>query len=289
MAQIGPVGTFLRARRARVTPLDAGLPIDLGRRRVPGLRREEVASLAGVSVDYYVQLERGRTHGVSRAVWAAVARALRLDDVERAHLEDLLAAETGAPRSVPPSPQRVGPALRALLESLGDLPAAVQGRRLEVLAFNPMFAALYPDFVAGNDRSMARYILLDPSARRLYPEWDDVSRNMVAVLRLYAGSHPDDPELPGLIADLSRGSEVFRQEWTSHSVVEHARGHKRFHNPLVGELTLAYETLEVLGDRDQTLLVFTPAAGSRDEEALRLLAAWREPASRRRSPTTLDA
>ncbi|GLX95392.1 helix-turn-helix transcriptional regulator [Herbidospora sp. NBRC 101105] len=266
------VGEFLRARRDRITPEAAGLPADVRPRRVPGLRREEVASLAGVSVDYYVKLERGLARGVSRSVWEALARALRLDETERAHLWDLVAAETGVVMRREPLPrQRVTPGLRNLLATLDHVPAMVQGRRTDVLASNTLFTALYAGFTG---RNLARFILLDPAAKDLYPEWPEVARSVVAVLRLYAGAHPDDPELTPLVDELTRASALFRQVWNEHAVVRHADGRKRFRHPVVGELTLNYETFTAAGDPEQTLVMFHADPGSPSADALRLLGAW---------------
>ncbi|WP_066375785.1 helix-turn-helix transcriptional regulator [Herbidospora mongoliensis] len=266
------VGEFLRARRARISPDAVGLPLDVRPRRVPGLRREEVASLAGVSVDYYVKLERGHTRGVSRSVWEALARALRLDETERAHLYDLIAAETGQILRREPLPrQRVSPRLLNLVNSLDQVPAMVQGRCMDVLAANDLFKALYVGFTG---RNMARFILLDPAAKALYPDWPQVARSVVAILRLYAGSHLDDPGLTTLIEDLSRGSDLFRQVWGEHSVDRHADGRKRFRHPVVGELTLNYETFLAAGDPEQSVVLFHADPGSPSADALRLLGSW---------------
>ncbi|WP_061300092.1 helix-turn-helix transcriptional regulator [Herbidospora cretacea] len=266
------VGEFLRARRDRLTPEAAGLPSDVRPRRVPGLRREEVAGLAGVSVDYYVKLERGLTRGVSRPVWEALARALRLDETERAHLYDLIAAETGVVLRREPLPrQRVAPGLLNLIASFDQVPAMVQGRRMDVLASNDLFKALYAGFTG---RNLARFILLDPAAKALYPEWPQVARSAVAVMRLYAGSHSDDPELTVLIDELSRGSDLFRRIWGEHRVDRHADGKKRFRHPVVGELTLNYETFLTAGDPEQTLVLFHADPGSPSADALRLLGSW---------------
>ena len=204
---------FLRTRRARITPAQAGLAPHAGARRVPGLRREEVAQLAGVSVDYYIRLERGRTQGVSEAVLEAVARALHLDETERAHLFDL--AQPTAARTRPRrllSPQRVRPAVYRTLDSLA-LPALVQGRRMDVLAANRLGYALFTDFEARprRERNFARYVFLDESARELYADWDFAARDCVATLHLYAGRHPEDPQLTELIGELSLHSTAFRR------------------------------------------------------------------------------
>ncbi|MFF4501830.1 helix-turn-helix transcriptional regulator [Streptomyces sp. NPDC001401] len=268
---------FLRTRRARVTPEQAGLAPHAGARRVPGLRREEVAQLAGVSVDYYVRLERGRVQGVSHAVLEAVARALQLDDTERAHLFDLARpSETRVRRRQPLSPQRVRPVLYRALDSLGT-PAIVLGRRMDVLAANRLGYALFTDFQARphRERNFARYVFLDETARALYADyWETAAGDCVATLHLYAGRHPDDPQLTELIGELSVQSDVFRRMWADHDVLAHATGTKRLHHPLVGELTLDYVVLAVEGDPDQNLTILTPEPASPSAQALDILASW---------------
>ncbi|MEY9849829.1 helix-turn-helix domain-containing protein [Streptacidiphilus sp. MAP5-3] len=268
---------FLRTRRARITPDQAGLAPDPRVRRVPGLRREEVAQLAGVSVDYYVRLERGRTQGVSEAVLNAVAAALNLDDTERAHLFDL--AQPTAARShrkQPLSPQRVRPVVYRTLESL-SVPAIVQGRRMDVLAANRLGYALFADFEARprRERNFARYVFLDQAARSLYGDyWERAAGECVAMLHLYAGSHSDDPQLTELIGELSVQSDVFRRMWADHDVLTHSTGTKRLRHPLVGDLTLDYVVLAIQGDPDQTLTILTPEPASPSAEALAILASW---------------
>ncbi|MFJ5304400.1 helix-turn-helix transcriptional regulator [Streptomyces sp. NPDC088350] len=268
---------FLRTRRARVTPEQAGLTPYPGVRRVPGLRREEVAQLAGVSVDYYVRLERGRTQSVSDAVLEAVARALRLDDTERAHLFDLARPTTTRSRHRRPlSPQRVRPVLYRALDSLGT-PAIVLGRRMDVLAANRLGYALFTDFQARphRERNFARYVFLDETARALYADhWETAAGDCVATLHLYAGRRPDDPQLTELIGELSVHSDVFRRMWADHDVLAHTTGTKRLHHPLVGDLTLDYVVLAVEGDPDQNLTILTPEPASPSAEALDILASW---------------
>ncbi|WP_449352303.1 helix-turn-helix transcriptional regulator [Streptomyces shaanxiensis] len=268
---------FLRTRRARITPEQVGLAPQGGARRVPGLRREEVARLARVSVDYCIRLERGRTQGVSEAVLEALARALRLDEAERAHLFDLAqpTATTRARRRRPLAPQRVPPVLYRTLDSL-DVPAVVQGRRTDVLAANKPAHALYTDFEARprRERNFARFVFLDEAARTLYADWERVAGDCLAALRLYAGRHPDDPQLTELIGELSLHSDAFRRMWADHDVQAHTSGTKRLHHPLVGDLTLDYLVLAVEGDPEQTLVVHTPEPASPSAEALALLAAW---------------
>ncbi|MEU0584545.1 helix-turn-helix transcriptional regulator [Streptomyces sp. NPDC006132] len=276
MDRSSEIREFLRTRRARITPERAGLAPHGGARRVPGLRREEVAQLAGVSVDYYIRLERGRTQGVSESVLDAVARALHLDDTERAHLFDLAQPTAArAHRKRPLTPQRVHPVLYRTLDSLG-VPALVQGRRTDVLAANRLAHALYTDFEARprRERNFARFVFLDEAARSLYADWDQVAGDCLAMLRLYAGRHPDDPQLTELIGELSLHSDTFRRMWADHDVQAHTSGTKRLHHPLVGDLTLDYLVLAVEGDPEQTLVVYTPEPSSPSAEALGLLAGW---------------
>ncbi|MDQ2589238.1 helix-turn-helix transcriptional regulator [Saccharothrix yanglingensis] len=264
------LGEFLRTRRARVRPDDVGLPGG-GRRRVPGLRREELALLAGVSVDYYVRLEQGRTPAVSDAVLDAVARVLRLDETERAHLRNLV-------RPAPakrPAPQRVRPGLRRLLEMVGDVPAFVMGRRADILAWNPLADALYGFGGLGEeDRNSARHTFLRPEARTFYRDWPTVAADMVAFLRLDAGRYPDDARLAALVGELSVKDETFRTLWAQHKVMEKTHGTKLIAHPVVGDLDLDYESLRPAGDADFTLAVYTAKAGSPTEERLKLLASW---------------
>ncbi|WP_230690020.1 helix-turn-helix domain-containing protein [Catellatospora paridis] len=261
---------FLRTRRARLTPGEAGLPDKPGIRRVPGLRREEVAQLAGVSVDYYVRLERGRGDNVSASVLDAVARALRLDAVERDHL---FAVAKPARRAVL-RPQQLRPAMLRVLDSFAGTPALIVGRRLDVLATNRLARALLTDFDARppGERNMARYIFLDEAVRELYADWSTAARDTVAALHLYAGRHPHDPELAALVGDLSARDRDFRRWWANHDVLRCGDGTKRFRHPLVGELTLSYEAFTPTADPDLTLGVSIAAPGSPAERALRLLA-----------------
>ncbi|WP_329459125.1 helix-turn-helix transcriptional regulator [Streptomyces sp. NBC_01497] len=274
---------FLRSRRARISPGEAGLSALAGQgpRRVPGLRREEVARLAGVSVDYYVRLERGRGANVSDAVLASLARALRLDDTERAHLFTLAGPAhrrrrgRGAARAPVDAVQRVRPGLLRLLDGLDDAPALVLGRRYDVLASNALARAFYTDFDAmpAPDRNMLRYLFLDPTARSLYVDWPAAARSTVAALRLDAGRHPGDPLLAGLVAELSDRDGDFRRWWARHDVSERGYGVKRYHHPVVGDLVLGYESLTPTTDPDQILGMHTAEPGSPSEAALRRLAA----------------
>jgi transcriptional regulator with XRE-family HTH domain len=282
---------FLRSRRARLTPEAAGLAPHRGGRRVPGLRREEVAQLAGVSVDYYVRLERGRNLNVSEAVLDAVARALRLDDVERGHLFALARPSRAQHRATPP--QRVRPGLYRVLDALGDIPALITGRRLDILAGNRMARALHTDFDAlpHRERNMARYVFLDPAARKLYDDWPSVARSLVAILRVDAGRHPRDPQLAELIGDLSVRDDDFRRWWTDHDVLNNTHGTRLYHHPVVGNLTLDYEIFSPAGDEDQVIALHTAEPGSPSEQGLHQLARWVTEASSpsRQNSAALDS
>lgn len=264
---------FLRSRRARITPRQVGLPPQPGARRVPGLRREEVARLAGISVDYYVRLERGRRGpNVSEAVLDAIARALRLNDLERTHLFTLAKPTRSRPRTRPP--QQVRPGLRLLLDSLTDVPALILGRRLDVLAANHLARALYTDFEAlpPRSRNMVRLIFLDEQVRSRYADWTGAARGVVSSLHLYAGRHPHDPDLTELVSELSLRDQDFRRWWADHDVFERTHGVKHFHHPLVGELILGYEAFTPADDPEQTLGISTAQPGSPSQERLKLLA-----------------
>jgi transcriptional regulator with XRE-family HTH domain len=265
---------FLRTRRARLQPEEAGVRPFGGRRRVPGLRREELAQLAGVSVDYYVRLEQGRTNNVSDEVLDAVAQALRLDDDERAYLRNL--AKPVRRRRRPPRPERVRPGLRRLLEVAENIPAYIIGRRGDVLAWNRLAAALFVDFGALSpaERNWARLIFLNEDVRELFDDWTVKGRESVAYLRLQAGNYPDDTELAALVGELSVKSEHFRRWWADHNVRDHTNGPKHLHHPLVGEMILHYECLKMPDAPDQLLVTYTAEAGSPSDTALRLLAGW---------------
>ncbi|MFI9468669.1 helix-turn-helix domain-containing protein [Streptomyces sp. NPDC052492] len=266
---------FLRTRRARLKPEDVGLP-DVGRhRRVPGLRREELAQLAGVSVAYYTRLEQGNGRNVSAEVLDAIARALRLSDAEQAHLTNL--ARPGRHRRRPaPRNRQARPALRQLLDAMETVPAYVVGRRSEILAWNRMAAALFGDWgrLPAQERNWARLVFLDPGYRDLFVEWDQKACDMVAYLRMDAGLRPDDPLLSSLVGELSVKSEEFRRLWARHDVKEKSHGVKRLRHPLVGELTLLWESFRPAGEAEQSLVTYFAEAGSASAEALRLLGSW---------------
>ncbi|GAA1643906.1 helix-turn-helix transcriptional regulator [Nonomuraea maheshkhaliensis] len=276
-----PLAQFLRSARSRLGPEEAGIeePV-LGRRRVSGLRREELARLAGVSVDYYTRLEQGRSRSASPEVLDALATALRLDDAEREHLH-VLARPQPARRRRRPRPQRVHPATWRLLEVFEGArrPAFVLGRRLDVLAHNRLAGRLIADFRAlpAAERNQARFVFLDPHARELYANWAAVAADTAAMLRRDAGRHPEDPALSALVGDLSIRSEAFRRYWSDNKVHRRTTGSKEYHHPLVGDLTVTYQALILADDPDQTLFVYDVEPGSPSEMALRLLARWSEP------------
>lgn len=267
---------FLRAARARLTPEQAGIA-DFGRRRVEGLRREELAMLAGVSVDYYTRLEQGRSRSASPEVLDAIADALRLDDVERAHLRMIARPASGIRRRRSAKPQHLAPATKALLDTFEVTlrPAFVLGRRLEILGQNRLAALLIADF--GNmpvaERNQARFVFLDSHARELYVEWDQVAADTAAMLRRDAGRHPNDPALAQLVGDLSIQSPEFRRLWARNRVHQRSIGSKRYRHPLVGGLTITYQALTPGDDSDQTIMVYDTEPGSSSDHALQLLAA----------------
>ncbi|MEE1786854.1 helix-turn-helix transcriptional regulator [Streptomyces sp. SP17BM10] len=266
------LGDFLRSRRSRIQPEEVGLPSH-GRRRVPGLRREEVAQLAGVSVDYYVRLEQGRGGSASDAVLDAVARVLRLDDVEAAHLRSL--ARPPKPSAAGRGRQQVREGTRLLLDMMAGVPAFVVGRRMEVLAWNGLADAVHGySSRPGGDTNGARQVFLDPAAREFYVQWEAVAAETVAYLRRDAGLHPEDPKLSALVGELSVRSEEFRRLWADHQVREKSHGVKLIRHPLVGELDFGYETLGVHGSPEQLLVAFTAPAGSPTAQKLALLASW---------------
>ncbi|TQS40776.1 helix-turn-helix transcriptional regulator [Cryptosporangium phraense] len=265
------IGAFLRARRDAVRPEEFGLPV-LGRRRVPGLRREELAQLAGVSPDYYVRLEQGRGRNVSDSVLDAVAQVLRLSEVEREHLRNLARPGEAVP-SRPLRPVRSG--LQVLLDMMATVPAFVMGRRMDVVAWNGLGDAVngFTGWSAGPP-NVARWTFLDPRARSFYLDWETVAGETVAYLRLYAGRHPSDPALAALLGDLSLRSPEFVRLWAGQRVKEKTFGAKLLRHPIAGELELAFETLALPGEPDLLLVTYTAVPGSADAEKLQLLASW---------------
>jgi transcriptional regulator with XRE-family HTH domain len=271
MAPSHELSEFLRSRRARLSPADVGLRGSAGR-RVAGLRREELAMLAGVSADYYARLEQGRARNVSDSVLAAVADALRLDDVERRHLSRLVRPEK-AVLAEGDKPVRARAALRSMIYALDPTPALLYGPRLEVLAVNRMGAVLLDDFEAmpAADRNMIRWMFLNPKAREVYPDWAEIAAQLVAVLRLEAGQDGDDRRLAALVGELTARSDEFATCWSDHRVFQHTHGPKRLRHNAVGELTLNYETLVPPGDPQLRVIVYTADVGSPAAEKLDIL------------------
>jgi transcriptional regulator with XRE-family HTH domain len=269
---------FLTSRRSRITPAQVGLPtFGTGPRRVQGLRREEAALLAGVSVDYYTRLERGNLSGVSETVLEAIARALQLDDTERRHLFDLArATQTSTPRRRPRARQQIRPAVQQMLDAMTDVPAFVRNGRLDILGANRLGRALYSQHFDSHAQppNTARFVFLDDRSSSFYVNWERVAADVVAILRAEAGRDPYDRDLSDLVGQLSTRSELFRTLWATHDVRTHDSGTKRFHHPLVGELTLSFEALELVGDPGLTMFVYTAEPGSKSEESLNLLASW---------------
>ncbi|MET7378248.1 helix-turn-helix transcriptional regulator [Streptomyces sp. NPDC005526] len=273
---------FLRTRRARLKPEDVGLP-DHGRhRRVPGLRREELAQLAGVSVAYYTRLEQGNGRNVSAEVLDSIARALRLSDAEHAHLTHLAKPKPKHKKKAATRTQQVRGSLRQLLDTMDGVPAYVVGRRAEILAWNRMAAAVFGDWseLPAQDRNWARMVFLRPEYRDLYVDWEQKAIDIVCALRMEAGCYPDDPRLSALVGELSVKSEDFRRLWATHDVKEKSHGVKRLRHPLVGEIALRYESFKLADDAEQTLLVYHAEPDSPSAEALRLLASWGADATR---------
>jgi transcriptional regulator with XRE-family HTH domain len=268
---------FLTSRRARIGPEQAGLPWFGGNRRVPGLRREEVALLAGVSVDYYTRLERGTATGVSESVLEALARALQLDEAERSHLFDLVRSSSATPRRRRrPVPKRLRPSVQRMLDAMTAAPAFVRNRRMDLLAANPLGHAFYSqhfDSPHGPPNS-ARFIFLDARAHDFYVDWEKVATDAVGVLRSEAGRDPYDRDLSDLVGELSTRSEDFRTRWAAHNVRFHDTGTKRFRHPVVAELEVTYETMTLTADPGLTLFVYTAEPGTRSAEAIDLLASW---------------
>jgi transcriptional regulator with XRE-family HTH domain len=268
---------FLTSRRAKVTPEQAGIPRYGRHRRVSGLRREEVALLANISVEYYTRLERGNGRGVSDEVLESVSRALQLDEAEHAHLLDLFRASSHQPRARRASTaQLVRPSLRRIVDAIRDIPAFVNNGRLDLLYLNDLASALYSQHLDDQVRppNAARFVFLDPRARSFYIEWDTVAHDLTAALRSEAGRNPYDRDLADLVGQLSVRSDEFRVLWAGHDVRYHRSGMKRFRHPLVGDLTLAYESLQLPADPGLTLVTYSAEPGSSTEASLRELADW---------------
>jgi transcriptional regulator with XRE-family HTH domain len=271
------VRDFLTSRRARLTPKDAGLPAFRDARRVKGLRREEVATLAGVSVDYYNRMERGGLGGVSESVLEAVAAALQLDDAERTHLFDLARTANASQRPRRTSPRaRVRPAVQLLLDGMTDLPAYARNGWFDILAVNRLGAALLPDLTpsGSNTPNLARYLFLDQRSQEFYAAWEAVARDCVEALRIEAGRDPYNRRLTDLVGELSTRSEPFRTWWATHNVRLHNSATKLIRHPVVGDIEVTGEALTVPADQGLTIIAYTVEPASQSSEALRVLASW---------------
>jgi transcriptional regulator with XRE-family HTH domain len=274
---------FLASRRARITPEQAGLPDFGGSRRVAGLRRAEVAMLAGVSPDYYTRLERGNLSGVSDSVLDALSRALRLDEAERSHLYDLARAAGPAARSRRrPPKQHIRPGTQHLLDAMTDAPAFVRNGRLDILAANSLAETLYsPAFdTAARPVNLARFCFLDRRAEDFYPDWNDAANTTVALLRTEAGRDPYDKALTDLVGELATRSDDFRVRWAAHDVRLHHTGVKRFLHPIAGRLELGFEAMPMPADPGLTLTAYSAEPGTPAADGLRLLASWAAPSGR---------
>jgi transcriptional regulator with XRE-family HTH domain len=268
---------FLTSRRARITPEQAGL-VSYGSRRVPGLRREEVAVLAGVSAPYYTRLERGDMSGVSESVLEALARALELDDAERAHLLDLARAAQPAPMRPRrrQAKQRIRPEVQWTLDAITGAAAFVGNERLDLLTENQLGRALFSELYDTPARPVntARFVFLDPRAEATFGDWDRVATESVAILRSAAGRDPYNRELSDLVGELATQSDAFRTRWAAHNVRFHNTGIKHINHPVVGELHLTYNRLDLAADPGLTIFTYTAEPGSRSEEALKILGSW---------------
>jgi transcriptional regulator with XRE-family HTH domain len=274
----GDIREFLSSRRARLTPDKAGLPAYGGTRRVPGLRREEVAMLAGVSVDYYNRLERGRISGASDSVLEALAGALQLDEAERVHLFDLARRSTASrpARRRAARPDTVRPVVQQVLDAITDAPAWVRNARHDHLAHNQLGRALYSPVLADPRRpaNSARFVYLDPASQDFFVDWERAADDIAAMLRSEAGRHPHDQSLQDLIGELSTRSEDFRRRWAAHDVRFHRTGVKHLRHPVVGDMMLDFEAMALSSDPDLTLLVYTAEPNTPSADALRVLATW---------------
>ncbi|MGB8020577.1 MAG: helix-turn-helix transcriptional regulator [Candidatus Nanopelagicales bacterium] len=273
------VREFLTSRRARITPQQAGLP-DVGTRRVPGLRRVEVAALAGVSIEYYSKLERGALAGVSPQVLDAIARALQLDEAERAHLFHLGDAAAGTTAIIRPTRRATNrwtprPSLQWTLDAITS-PAIVVNDRMDLLATNLLGRAMHHDLCTGSSTppNFARFTFLDDAAHAFYPDWDTAADIAVAILRASAGRDPHHKALHDLVGELATRSEDFRRRWSSHNVRIHGTGTKRFHHHIVGDLTLAYETMALNAEPGLSMTIYAAEPASPTAQALALLGTW---------------
>jgi transcriptional regulator with XRE-family HTH domain len=274
MGKKDDVREFLISRRANVTPEQVGIP-EVGERRVPGLRREEVAMLAGVSTDYYTRLERGKIRGASESVLNAIARALQLDDVERAHLFDLarINPATPAPRSRTPIGGTVRASVQRVLDNM-NTPAVIVNARQDVIASNLMGRALFAPHFEADKPNFARFIFLDSRARDFYADWPLACRLTAAMLRFEAGRDPLNRELTALIGELSTRSPQFRENWAEQDVHEHRTGRKVYRHPALGEIDITYDVLEMPGEPGLSIVTYSAEEGTPAAEKLALLASW---------------
>lgn len=283
------VSEFLKSRRARITPEMAGLPVYGGLRRVPGLRREELAAVSGMSIDYYNRLERGNLTGVSDSILESLARALKLDDAERTYLFDLArAANLKRPRQRRRVPQLLNPSIQHLLDGMIGIPAFVQNGRLDVLGMNDLARALYhPNGdEAAPPQNFARFVFFDTGSRDQVPDWESTAQDVVAILRQEAARDPHNRDLSDVIGELSTKSEDFRTMWAAQNVRLHHTGVKPFHHPVVGDFELNFQAMQLPGDEGLTLVAYSAEPGTPGHDALNLLATW---AATVRSETRLNA
>jgi transcriptional regulator with XRE-family HTH domain len=278
------LAAFLKARRAELSASDVGLPEGGTHRRVPGLRREEVAQLAAISTDYYTRLEQGRI-SASALVLAALARVLRLTDDQRTYMY-ALAGKTAATKSRRRAPQKVKPHMQRILDHITDTPAIVMTPIHDILAWNPLAAALMVDFgeVPERERNFLRLIFTDPRMRALYPDWEGLARAVISYIHMEAARKTDDPRLAELIGELSIRDPQFRQWWAGHDVAFKRRGARTYNHPVVGEITLEWDTLTSDAEPDQQLIIYTAEPGSPSEQALRILASWSASEATERAP-----
>ena len=269
------LGAFLRARRSELGPSDVDLPEGGRQRRVAGLRREEVAQLAAISTDYYTRLEQGRIRP-SAPVLASLARVLRLDDDQRTYLYEVAGTTAAAAKSRRRAPQKIKPHMQRVLDHITDTPAIVMTPTHDILAWNPLAAALMVDFgtIPERERNFMRLLFTDPRMRCLYPDWEGLARSVVSYIRMEAARKPDDPRLAELVGDLSIRDEQFRQWWAGTHVAVKRRGTRTYNHPVVDEITLDWDPLTSDADPDQQLIIYTAEPGSRSEQALHELAAW---------------
>ena len=269
------LGAFLRTRRSELSPSDVDLPEGGTQRRVAGLRREEIAQLAAISTDYYTRLEQGRIRP-SAPVLASLARVLRLDDDQRTYLYEVAGTTAAAAKSRRRAPQKIKPHMQRVLDHITDTPAIVMTPTHDILAWNPLAAALMVDFgtIPERERNFMRLLFTDPRMRSLYPDWEGLARSVVSYIRMEAARKPDDPRLAELVGDLSIRDEQFRQWWAGTHVAVKRRGTRTYNHPVVGEITLDWDPLTSDADPDQQLIIFTAEPGSRSEQALHELAAW---------------